>query len=525
MRTDATSAAPVPTWATPVVDAMARSARRVAFRSPTGTRTHGESVARASRLAHALVERGIGPGDRVALVVDAGADAVESYLAVGLTGATAVQVNDRLQGTEIAEILDVAAPRAVIHTAHHAERLEPLLTGTGAWSVGLGGVGRLDLDASAAMSSGPATPPRMLVTADAPGIVGFTSGTTGRPKGVVHTHANIARIVRHMPAHDGLRWGSRCGFTGTLAFAAGIWGVVLPHLYVGGEISWMAGLAPDEWVERMVRERTSFTYAPTPLMGAFADAVRGRPEVLDHLDGVLHSGSLAPREATVDLVDAIGHRYVETYGMTETGAPVTATVPDDWRPGAEADDPFSSAGRATSIARVLVLDEQGAEVAPGEVGEVVVESETLFSGYLDDPAQTAAALRDAPGGPRLHTGDLGSLDAAGHLYVRGRAKDMIVTGGMNVYPAEVERVIARADGVAEVAVLGVADARWGETVVAAVVAAPGSTIDLAALDTFVRGHLAGYKKPTRVRVVDQLPRNASLKVRTDVLRREFEETP
>ena len=121
--------------------------------------------------------------------------------------------------------------------------------------------------------------------------------------------------------------------------------------------------------------------------------------------------------------------------------------------------------------------------------------------------------------------DLGSLDAAGHLYVRGRAKDMIVTGGMNVYPAEVERVIARAEGVADVAVLGVPDERWGETVVAAVVPTPGASLDLTALEAFVRGQLAGYKKPTRVRVVDELPRNASLKVRKDVLRREFEETP
>jgi len=201
--------------------------------------------------------------------------------------------------------------------------------------------------------------------------------------------------------------------------------------------------------------------------------------------------------------------------MTETGAPVTATVPDDWRTGAGADDPYSSAGRPVSIARVLILDEQGAELPPGEVGEVVVESETLFAGYLDDPAQTADALRDG----RLHTGDLGSLDAAGHLYIRGRAKDMIVSGGMNVYPAEVERVLATAD----VAVFGVADERWGETVAAAVVAAPGASIDVDALAGYARERLAGYKKPTRIRIVDELPRNASLKVRKDVLRREFEQ--
>jgi fatty-acyl-CoA synthase len=122
---------------------------------------------------------------------------------------------------------------------------------------------------------------------------------------------------------------------------------------------------------------------------------------------------------------------------------------------------------------------------------------------------------------RLHTGDLGRLDAAGHLYVRGRSKEMIVTGGMNVYPAEVERVIAQAPGVAEVAVFGLPDERWGETVTAAVVARPGVDLDVDAVRDHVRERMAGYKKPTRIHVVEALPRNASLKVRKDELQRRF----
>ncbi|MBD8608749.1 AMP-binding protein [Aeromicrobium sp. CFBP 8757] len=501
------------TWASDVVAAMTRAGDATAFRGHGVVRSHRESRDRAVRLAHALRERGVGPGDRVALVVEDRADSVEAYLAVGLTGATAVQVNDRLQTSEIAEILDLSAPRLVIHTAGHGDRLADLLAGAGVGVVGIGWDGYEDV-----VTSGSTVDPGVQVGPDAAGIVGFTSGTTGLPKGVVHTHRNLERIVRHMPAHDGLRWGSRCAFTGTLAFAAGIWGVVLPHLYVGGELSWMAGVAPDEWVDRMVSERTSFTYAPTPLMTAFAASVRARPEVLDHLDGVLHSGSSAPREAVADLVDAIGHRYVETYGMTETGAPVTATVPDDWRPGSTATDAFSSAGRPTAISSIAILGPDGSELPTGEVGEIVVESETLFAGYLDAPGLTAEAMPDG----RLRTGDLGSVDQGGHLYVRGRAKDMIVTGGMNVYPAEVERVLALADGVGEVAVFGVADARWGETVTAVVVARPGRSVDVDAVTAFARERLAGYKKPTSIHVVDELPRNASLKVKKDVLRHRFE---
>lgn len=508
------------TWAAPVIASMTRAGARTAFRDATGApvRTHTESRDRAVRLANALGERGIGPGDRVALVVEGTADAVEAYLAVGLTGATAVQVNDRLTVPEVTEVLDLAAPRAVIHTSGHGERLEDLLTGAGLDVVSLGAaIAPTTLTLADALASGSSTVPGDRGVCELPGIVGFTSGTTGRPKGVVHTHENLARIIRHMPAHDGLRWGSRCGFTGTLAFAAAIWGVVLPHLYVGGEISFMAGLDPETWVDRMIDERTTFTYAPTPLMGAFADAVRRRPEVLEHLDGVLHSGSLAPPESVADLVDAIGHRYVETYGMTETGAPVTATVPDDWRAGSTADDPYASAGRAVPIADVVIVDTDGRPLPNGEVGEITVATETLFAGYLDRPDLTAEAVRDG----RLHTGDLGSLDAAGHLYVRGRAKDMIVSGGMNVYPAEVERVIAQADGVADVAVFALPDPRWGETVTAAVVARPGAHLDTDQLASFVRERLAGYKKPTAYHVVDALPRNASLKVRKDELVRTF----
>ncbi len=509
-------------WAVPVVQAMRRAGTATAFRGHGVERSHAESRLRAVRFAHALRARGIGPGSRVALVVEDRADSVEAYLGVGLAGATAVQVNDRLATPEIGEVLDLAKVDAVVHTAGHAERLEPLLTGSGLTVVSIGTrITATNLEYDDAVGSGSASIPDVTVAADAPGIVGFTSGTTGRPKGVVHTHENLTRIIRHMPVHDGLRWGSRCGFTGTLAFAAGIWGVVLPHLWLAGEISFMAGVDPESWVRRMIAERTTFTYAPTPLIPAFAAQVRRRPEVLTHLDGVLHSGSLASREDVADLIDAIGPRYVETYGMTETGAPVTATVPADWRPGSDADDAFSSAGRAVSIAEITIEGRDGGALPAGEVGEIVVASDTLFAGYLDDPAQTAAAVPDG----RLRTGDLGSLDPAGYLYVRGRAKDMIVSGGMNVYPAEVERVLAQHGDVAEVAVFATTHPRWGETVTAAVVARPGRTLDVEDVSRLARERLAGYKKPTAIHVVDELPRNASLKVRKEVLRARFEGRP
>lgn len=508
-----------PRWAAEILRSMAGRRNEVAFRDGSHTRTHGESHARAVALGRALLDRGLGPGDRVALVVESTASAVEAYLAVNLCGASAVQVNDRLQVAEIVEILDLVGPRAVIHTAGHGPRLEGPLTGAGLEVISIGGaLGCTTVDVDRLQVVAGAEVPVVAVDPAAPSLIGFTSGTTGRPKGVVHTHQNIGAIVRHMPAHYGFGWGSRCAMTGTLAFAAGIWGVVLPHLYVGGQISWMAGLPADAWVDRMVREHSTFTYVPTPLFGAFADAVRARPEVLDPLEVVIHSGSAATREATESLVDAVGGRFTETYGMTETGAPVTTTVADDWAGWSQAEDIYASAGRVIPLVRVRAVGTDGAEVPTGEVGDLVVDSPFLFDGYWENPEETAAALRDGT----LFTGDRGRLDEAGYVYVSGRSKDMIVTGGMNVYPAEVERVLAQAAGVAEVAVFGVSHERWGETVVAAVVPRAGEPVDVDAVLAFARERLAGYKKPTAIHVVEELPRNTNLKVRKDLLRDRFE---
>ena len=347
-------------------------------------------------------------------------------------------------------------------------------------------------------------------------IVGFTSGTTGTPKGVMHTQRTLLRILQHMPVHFSARPRGRCAFTGTLSFVAGIWGVLLPHLYLGGEVSFMAGLAPDEWFDRMVAEGSTFTYVPTPLAGAFVEQVGRRPEILETLEVAVHSGSKMPPPAVHALVDRIGPRFVTAYGMTETGAPVTRTLADDWGARCAAADVFASAGRPVHIADVSIVDAAGEIVPTGENGEIVVGSQTLFTGYHRRPDLTAQAML----GDRLRTGDVGYLDEAGYLYVTDRAKDMVVSGGMNVYPAEVESALAGLPGLTELAVFGVPDERWGETVVAvAVVSDPA--LDEAAIVAAARERLASYKKPTRVRFVETLPRTASLKIDKPALRRQW----
>ncbi|MBN9618355.1 MAG: AMP-binding protein, partial [Actinobacteria bacterium] len=351
-------------------------------------------------------------------------------------------------------------------------------------------------------------------------IVGYTSGTTGQPKGVMHTERSMSRILRHMPVHFDLRPRGRCAFTGTLSFVAGIWGVLLPHLYLGGEVSFLAGLPPDEWFDRMVAEGSTATYVPTPLADAFVEQCARRPEVLSTLRSVLHSGSKMPPTTLRRLVEVVGDRMMECYGMTETGAPVTTTEAEDWSATCAADDVYASAGRPMHLADVRIVGPDGASLPPGEAGEISVSSETQFLGYYRRPDLTAETLVDG----RIRTGDVGHLDAAGYLYVTDRAKDMIVSGGMNVYPAEVEAALTGLPGLREIAVIGVPHERWGETVVAVAVRDDPALDERAVIDA-ARQRIASYKKPTAVRFVDALPRTASLKVDKPALRRTWPDAP
>ncbi len=498
--------------------ALRRGGDRTALRHGPIQRTHAELLGNAARLANALAGMGLRPGDHVAIMAADRAEAVEAYLGCLIGGFPAIHVNDRLRSRELEPILAEADARGFVYTDSVAPQVEAL----GGWAPGTSVIGIGDDLAgrhlrwadvlAAARPDVPAVPrgPEDLT------IVGYTSGTTGQPKGVMHNQRTMTRIIQHMPVHFDMRPRSRCAFTGTLSFVAGIWGVLLPTLFLGGEVSFMAGLAPDEWFDRMVAERSQLTYVPTPLAGAFVEQVHRRPELLGTLRVAMHSGSKMPAVTVRAVVDAVGPRFAESYGMTETGAPVTRTEDGDWTSG-EAADVFASAGRAVHIADLAIVDDDDNPLPPGSVGEISVAGDTLFAGYYRRPDLTAESVING----RLRTGDVGWMDDAGFLYVTDRSKDMIVTGGMNVYPAEVEGALADLPGLAEIAVIGVPHDRWGETVVAvAVVSDPA--LGEAAIIQAARDRIASYKKPTEVRFVREMPRTASLKIDKPALRRQWE---
>jgi fatty-acyl-CoA synthase len=218
----------------------------------------------------------------------------------------------------------------------------------------------------------------------------------------------------------------------------------------------------------------------------------------------------------------VGDKFVEGYGLTETVGGGCATTPADYHPGCLSDDIYASVGRPQPSTFARILDENGQDIPPGsdEVGEVQYECETLFSGYWNRPEETAEVFD----GRAFLTGDLARRDAAGYVYVVGRKKELIISGGQNIYPAELERVLAGMEGVAQSAIFGVDHPKWGETVAAAVVPKPDTDIDEQAVIDYMRSRLASYKKPTRVLILDALPMNAGMKVQKGRLR-EIAERP
>jgi fatty-acyl-CoA synthase len=308
---------------------------------------------------------------------------------------------------------------------------------------------------------------------------------------------------------------ARMANPGSLQFSAPWWALLLPHVYVGGFVRMLGKCTLDSWFDRMEEDRSTYTYVPSPLIPEFTEQVKRRPRCLDWLQTVLHSSSVAPREHLEALAEVVGDRFVEAYGSTETVGSVLASTRDDLRGGCPAEDIFASAGRATPTSEVWIEDGGGNRLEPGsaEIGEIVVVADSLFSGYWNQPERTAEVFD----GTALRTGDLGRTDPAGYFYVAGRKTELIISGGANVYPAEVERILIAMDGVADCAVFGLPHERWGEAVTAAVVPAPGAALTEPDVIEFVRGRLASYKKPTSVVFLDELPRNASLKVQKHVL--------
>ena len=475
--------------------------------------TFREAADRVGRLAQVLASLGGQPGDRVALLMPNCPEGLEAILAPIQAGMAAVPMNIRLHPDEHAYMLNDSGAFALIagaefrsHVSRMRERLETvkhfIFTGPGGGE-DLGYESLLERQASAA--SGPAIEPEDLAW------IFYTSGTTGHPKGAMLTH----RVLITM-AEQFLLDIDAAVPTDVLLHAAPIThgsGLSMFHHLARGSASAFPAVRSFDPVgifEAIQRYRaTTMFLVPTMINMLLGSPERARFD-LSSLKTVFYGGAPMYVEQLTEALRVFGPIFVQVFGQGE--APMTCTsLPKDEH--VTDGDPvklrrLGSAGRATTAVQVRIVDEDDRPVPPDTLGEIVVRGDLVMKGYWNKPEATAETLR----GGWLHTGDIGSLDPDGYLYITDRKKDMIISGGSNIYPREIEEVICQHPAVFEVSVIGVPDDKWGEAVKALVVLRPGESATEALLIEHCKRHLASYKKPQSVEFLPVLPKNAYGKV-------------
>jgi long-chain acyl-CoA synthetase len=472
--------------------AAQRHPGRVALRLGAAALTYAELERRSAEIAGALLERGLRPGDRVGLMLPNGLHFPVLYAAILRAGAIVVPMNPMLRDREVRfHLADSGAREVFVWHDVAAEAPDAAII--------------VDED-------GPALPPAAgvpMMPRDAgdTAVVLYTSGTTGTPKGAELTHANLARNLEVAGALFGLdersvvlgalplfhAFGQTCGMNATLA--------------AGGTLTLVPRFDAAVVLETIEADRVTVFQGVPSMYGALLHHPRRADHDVSSLRTCVSGGAALPVELLHAFERAFGATILEGYGLSETSPIASFNHPDrERRPG--------SIGTPVAGVEMKVVGERGEDLPAGAVGEILVRGHNVMKGYWNRPEATAAAI--TPDG-WLRTGDLARIDPAGRFYVVDRKKDLIIRGGYNVYPREVEEVLHEHPAVREAAVVGIPDERLGEEVVAAVALADGEAATPEQLREFVRGQLAAYKYPRHVWIVDELPKGPTGKI----LRREL----
>ena len=466
---------------------------------------------RSSRLAQALRAAGVGAGDRVAYLDRTAPEVIELLFAASKLGAVIVPMNWRLAPPELATVLRDSRARVLIAGGGYAELARDLVDGRGELVL-VGDQYEAWLAAHSAIDPGHRGRAHDVV------VQMYTSGTTGVPKGVLTTHRNLAAAAETSPlwAFD----GSTVSLTPLPMFHIGGIGWAFVGLWNGAATVLVRDFNPVTVLDTLERRRvTNAVFVPTMLQMLTEVPGAAEREFL-----ALRSIAYGASPITTTVLKAALRTFrcplFGIYGLTETTGAITQLDPDAHDPDGPRSHLLRSAGRPYPWVELQIVDPDTAVPrGPREVGEVWLRAPNVAAGYFNRPRETASAL--TPDG-WLRTGDGGYLDEGGYLFLTDRIKDMVVSGGENVYPIEVEEVLSQHPGVLEAAVIGVRDARWGEAVAALVVRRPGvAEVDADELVGFARHRLAGYKLPRRVEFVNELPKTPTGKVLKRELRARY----
>ena len=463
-------------------------------------KTFRELHARVACIAGELERQGFKTGDRLALLLPNGPDYIEIVHACSWLGVIAVPLNTRLSSVEIDHILSDATPRGLFR---HSSLPAP--------TVRVPWERVIDLEPPHVHTDSPPAPSEPIYNPQAVLALLYTSGTTGRPKGAVLTHQNTLASVLHLASCFPYAEGD------VHLHAAPMFHIIdFPLMFAcaasGACQVTIPKFSPHEFCAAVDREHaTHTTLAPTMI-----NMLTQFPEITRHnmtsLRNLAYGGApMAPEliHRTREILSGV--KLMQGYGLTETGV-LTMLLDHEHVEGR-----LTSCGRAGIGSDMRIVEESGREAERGKPGELVARGATIMSGYWQNAGETERAFRDG----MFRTGDIGYQDADGYFYILDRMKDMIVTGGENVYSGEVEAVIVGHPAVAEAAVYGIPDAEWGEIVMASVVLRPGMTLSADQLIAYCRRSLAHYKSPRRVEFAPSLPKSGSGKILKRVLRERF----
>jgi long-chain acyl-CoA synthetase len=481
------------------------------------TITYGEFHERSNRLANALAASGVGVQDHVAFIEKNGPEFFELSFALGKLNAITVGVNWRLAPAEMAYIINDAQAKVLVvgpDFVPHIEKIEDELVGVNKVVVVGGGHARWD-DYDEWLGAFPDEDPGAVAAPDDIATQLYTSGTTGLPKGVMLTNTNLFGLIS--------RVAEKWGFTDTCVNLA-----CMPMFHIAGSgwatVGFCSGaqtvLLRDVDPAKILELIPQFGVTNAFFVPAVIQFLLATPGVettdFSTLGTIAYGASPITDAVLARAIEVFGCDIVQVYGLTETTGAITQLDAADHDP-VHKPKLMRSCGKPYPWVEMRAVDPETAEDVPlGAVGELWTRSVQNMKGYWNNPAATAAAFTDDGW---FKTGDAGYLDADGYVFLHDRVKDMIVSGGENIYPAEVENVLAKHPEVADVAVIGVPDDRWGEAVKAVVVRRDGSDVTEADIITFAREYLAGYKLPKSVDFSDVLPRNPSGKL----LKRELRE--
>ncbi|GHF20014.1 fatty-acyl-CoA synthase [Amycolatopsis deserti] len=460
--------------------------------------TYGELSRRVARLARGLRGAGVRPGDRVAFLGPNHPAYLETLFACGQAGAVFVPLNFRLTVAELDHALADSGSTVLIHTPEYADTVAAL-AGDRLLRVPAG-----ELDAEGD------EPLDLPVGLDDVCLLMYTSGSTGRPKAAMLTHGNLTWNCVNVLVETDLATGERALVAAPLFHAAALGMVCLPTLLKGGTVILHSAFDPGAVLSTVERDRVTLMFGVPTMYQAMAAHVRWDTTDLSSVRTLLCGGAPVPADLIRRYLDR-GLAFVQGYGMTEA-APGALVLDRE-----HVEEKVGSAGVPSFFTDVRLAGPAGEPVRPGEKGEIVVSGPNVMKGYWSRPDATAEVLRDG----WFHSGDVATVDGDGYFHVVDRLKDVIISGGENIYPAEVENELYGYPGVEACAVIGVPDPRWGEVGKAVVVPAPGSRIDPGELLTWLRTRLAGYKVPKSVEFTDALPTTGSGKIRKAEVRRRF----